>query len=100
MSKINTNKINDFDALRSVRQSDLKPAGKSESQALSGKTTFGTDKLEFSDRVAETGKFLDQLKDLPDVRAEKVESLRQQISAGTYQPTSETIADAILKDES
>ena len=100
MSKINTNKINDFDALRSVRQSDLKAAGKSETQALGSSNTFGTDKLEFSDRVAETGKFLDQLKNLPDVRGEKIESLRQQIANGEYQPTSEAIADAIMNDES
>ena len=99
MSKVNTNKTSSFEPIRTARQSDVKQAGKSETQAIGNKTAISGDKLEFSNRIAETGKFLDQLKDLPDVREEKIESLRGQIASGDFNPSSETIADAILKDE-
>lgn len=99
MSKINSNKTNGFDQVRAARQSsDVKQTGKSETQSLGNKNA-GADKLEFSGRLAETGKFLEQLKDLPDVREEKIETLREQIASGEYNPSSESIADAILKDE-
>ena len=98
MSKINTNKTNGFDPIQNIRQNDVKQTGKSEAQSL-GNKKIGEDKLEFSGRAAETGKFLDELKNLPDVRQEKVDSLREQIASGNYNPSSDEIAGAILKDE-
>ena|SRR5437868_12504418 len=100
MNKINTNKINDFDPVRASRQSDVRQAGKDESQPVENKPAVSEDKLQFSNRAAEAGKFLEQLKDLPEVREDKVETLRERISSGEYNPSSEDIADAILKDES
>lgn len=99
MSKIHTNKINDFDPVRAIRNSDVKSAGKSETGAVESKSAAGEDKLQFSGRAAEAGKLLEQLKELPDVREEKVSALRDQISSGEYQPSNEDIADAIIKDE-
>ena len=99
MSKVNNNKTNSFDPIRANRQSgDAKQTGKNEIQSAIGKLNGG-DKLEFSGRAADAGKLLEQLKNLPDARQEKIETLRGQIAAGEYDPTSETIADAILKDE-
>lgn len=103
MSKINTNKINDFEQLRASRQGDVKQAGaKAESgggRPVENKNSVSEDKLQFSSRAAEAGKLLEQMKELPDVREEKVSDLRRQISAGEYAPSAEEIADAILKDE-
>ena len=99
MSKINTNKINNFAPIRTERQGDVKSAGKSQNGSIEGKNNVGEDKLQFSDRATETGKLLDNLKELPDIREEKVSALREKIAAGEYNPSSEEIADAILKDE-
>jgi negative regulator of flagellin synthesis FlgM len=100
MSKINTNKIDNLDPIRATRSGDAKPAGKDKASSIESKNKVGEDKLEFSGRATEAGKLLDSLKELPDVREEKVNALREQIAAGEYNPTSEDIADAILKDES
>jgi anti-sigma28 factor (negative regulator of flagellin synthesis) len=40
-----------------------------------------------------------RLKALPDVRAERVASLRAQVAAGTYRPAAAEIAAAILRHE-
>jgi negative regulator of flagellin synthesis FlgM len=100
MSKINTNKTNDFEPIRTGRQTDVRQAGKNETGSVENKKIVSSnDKLQFSNRAEEAGKLLDQLKELPDIREEKVSALRQQILAGEYSPSSEDIAAAILKDE-
>lgn len=99
MSKINSNKSTDFEPLRTNRQSDVKQTKKNEILSAKDNPVVGSDKVIFSDRAAEAGKLLENLRDLPDVREAKVESLREQISAGQFNPSAETIADAILKDE-
>lgn len=99
MSKINNNKTSGFDPIQALRQSEVKSTGKSESHQVTNQTAIGKDKLEFSASAAQTGKFLEQLKNLPDVRQEKIDSLRRQISSGDYNPSSDAIADAILNDE-
>lgn len=35
---------------------------------------------------------------VPDVRAERVSSLREQISKGQYQPTSKQVTDALIRE--
>ncbi|MCW5960185.1 MAG: flagellar biosynthesis anti-sigma factor FlgM [Pyrinomonadaceae bacterium] len=100
MSKININKTADIDSIRGVRQNELSQLAKSASTKTPEKAAKSEDKLELSDRAAEVGKLVDQVKQLPDVRQEKVAELRVQIAAGEYQPTDEEIANAIIKDES
>ena len=102
MSKINTNKMNDFEQLRgAARAGDARSAGKADagSRSVENKASVSEDKLQFSSQAADAGKFFEQLKELPDVRQEKVSAFREQISAGEYAPSSEDIADAIIKDE-
>jgi negative regulator of flagellin synthesis FlgM len=99
MSKININKGNDLEAIRAARQTDIYQVAKNSSQKVENKVAVSEDKLELSERAAEVGKLVDQVKQLPDVRTEKVNDLKVQISAGEYKPTSDEIAKAILKDE-
>ena len=99
MSKIESIKNIDFEQVRAIRQVDGKQPEKPGTQPVEGKPAPGSDKLQFSNHASEVGKFLDQLKELPDVRAEKVNALREQIAAGEYKPSGTQIADAILKEE-
>lgn len=100
MSKININKTGDINALRTARQNDIRQVGKNTVQSADNKAVIGDDKLQLSNRAAEVGKLVDDVKELPDVRQGKVTELRGRIEAGEYNPSSEAIADAILKDES
>ena len=95
------NKSNEFEQLGKIRQSEIKAAGKDKTPTAAGdaKLIFGEDKLEFSTRAAEVGGLVDQLKNLPDVRQQRIDALREQIQAGDFNPSSEEIAGAILKDE-
>lgn len=99
MGKININKTADIEAIRAVRQNDLYQVNKTKTSTAEVNSSVGGDKLEFSERASEVGKLVDTLKSFPDVRTDKVNELRVQISAGEYQPTSDEIANAILKDE-
>ncbi len=94
------NKTNEFDAIRAMRQNDVKLTDKEKAAGSERKSIAGEDKLQFSNRAAEVGTLVDRLKDLPDVRHEKIDALRQQIAAGEYNPSSDEIAGAIFKDES
>lgn len=100
MSKINTNQTTDFDPIRAARQGDVKQTGNSKFGTVESKPSVGEDKLQFSGQATEAAKLLEKIKDLPDVRQEKVSALREQISAGEYSPSSDAIADAIIKEES
>lgn len=100
MSKININKTGDIQSIRGVRQNELTQLSKSGSTKSSEKIANSEDKLELSDRASEVGKLVDQVKQFPDIREEKVSELRVQIAAGEYQPTDEEIANAIIRDES
>ena len=94
------NKTNEFDQIRAARQGDVKLTDKEKAAGVERKSISGEDKLQFSNRAAEVGALVDRLKDLPDVRHEKIDALREQIAAGEYNPSSEDIAEAIFKDES
>lgn len=99
MSKINSEKMHDLEALRAARRGDVQAAGKNRTESSGAKPATGADKLELSERAGEIGKMVDQIRHLPDVREAKVSELREQIAAGEFNPTGEQIADALLKDE-
>ncbi|MEZ5425373.1 MAG: flagellar biosynthesis anti-sigma factor FlgM [Pyrinomonadaceae bacterium] len=99
MSKIIINKTNDIEAIRATQRNDVHQAGKISNQSVDQKNSVGEDKLEISGRVAEVGKLVDQIKELPDVRKEKVIEFREKITGDFYHPRNEEVAEAILKDE-
>lgn len=102
MSKININKINELDAVRPARAAEAKQTSETNKTGASdakGKVAATEDKLQFSERATEVGKLTEQVKQLPDIREDKVNALREKIAAGEFNPSSEQIAAAILKDE-
>lgn len=99
MSKINNNNTSDLDKIRAPRQTMPASAVKGKTEANDAKISLGEDKMRFSERAGEVDKLVDKLKDLPDTREAKINALREQIKAGEYDPSSEDIADAMLKEE-
>lgn len=56
----------------------------------------GPDRVEFSAQALELAKARAALAAVPDVRAEKVADLRQQVQVGDYQPPVEKLARRLL----
>jgi flagellar biosynthesis anti-sigma factor FlgM len=56
----------------------------------------GKDKAEFSERSLTLSKARNTLEALPEVRADRVESLRQEIKAGAYQVPYEKLSGKLL----
>lgn len=100
MSNININKLKNFDAIGATRETKVGKSGKTNSQNVESKIiSSGDDTVSFSNRVSEFGKLVDTLRELPDVRQDRVDALREKISLGEYNPSGEEIANAIFQDE-
>jgi negative regulator of flagellin synthesis FlgM len=98
MSKINANSINGYDSINQTRGAEGRKTTKE--TAIENKQPVSTeDKIELSGKASRIGELVDRLKELPDVRADKVSALKAKIEANEYNPTSDAIADAILKSE-
>ncbi len=54
------------------------------------------DGFDFSEKAKDFQFALEKLKNLPDVRADKVESLKKQVQAGTYNVEGRKIAEKML----
>jgi negative regulator of flagellin synthesis FlgM len=98
MNNININKTNEIEPIQTRKQSDVSLADIKKSESDAPRNVVREDKFQISDRASEVGKFVDRIKDLPDIRQEKVDVLRQQIESGEYDSSSEDIADAVLKE--
>lgn len=61
------------------------------------KTGLKSDKVEISEEAREYQLAMRALKEVPEVRTEKVETIKQEIQSGQYKPNAEQIADQILK---
>lgn len=56
------------------------------------------DTVELSGTLSEVQQLKTQLSQVPDVRANRVAALQQQIQQGTYRPGNQAIADAMMSD--
>lgn len=56
------------------------------------------DSFEISKQALEINKYRNELKNLPEVRAEKVQDIKERIKNGTYKPSAEKIAEGIIND--
>ena len=102
VGKINFDKVGDVASVQSPRQIETRKTDVRTSPDDVVKTTaaISSDRVDFSNQASKVGELVDQIKELPDVRSEKVNALKEQISSGNYNPSSEDIANAILKQES
>ena len=97
MSKINTSKPGETGAVNAARQGS---ASRTEKKSVGNAGTPAADvDLRLSSGAAAVGRLVDVMKELPDVRSERVETLRGKIAAGQFDPASDEIAAAIIKDE-
>jgi negative regulator of flagellin synthesis FlgM len=101
MVKVNNiDNLHGNDAIGAIKRGATEKAGSASEVGKSEvKATLGKDTVSVSDKSAEFGKLIDQIKQLPDVRQDRVDELKQRIAAGDYHPSAEEIADALLKDE-
>lgn len=56
----------------------------------------GQDRLEFSTESRAIQPLVDQVKQSPDIRTDKVAEISQQVESGTYNVRAEVVADAII----
>ena len=101
MGKINANKFDQVEAARTSKSGQVTQAGKKHDvDAAEQEGIQAGDRVEFSGRAAEFGRAMDVIRDLPEIRENLVQDLREKIAAGMYQPSGEEIADSIMRDES
>ncbi len=55
------------------------------------------DRLEVSDKAKDFQVAMDKIKDLPDIRKEKVERLKKEVQAGTYNVEGRRIAEKMME---
>jgi len=61
-------------------------------------STDAGDTVQLSGTLSQVQQLKAQLSSTPDVRGDRVAALRQQILQGTYQPSNEQIANAMMSD--
>lgn len=100
MAKINLDKLSNFEPVRPERQAEVKPGRNATTGPVrSSESAKETDRVDVSSRASEFGTLVRQVKELPDTRIDKVAEAQEQVNAGTFTPSADHIADAILKDE-
>jgi flagellar biosynthesis anti-sigma factor FlgM len=100
MVKVNTNDIHGNNAVHGAKTHHAGKGAPVRSVPTKDlKASLGSDTVSFSGKGAEVGKLVDQIRSLPDVRQDRVAELKAQVDGGEYDPSSDTIAAAIMKDE-
>lgn len=79
-------------------QQIMKAYGKSAPKtAKTSGLKFEEDKIEISSQAREIQVAMKALKELPDIREDKVRDIRAQIQSGSYHPTGEDVAEKLLE---
>jgi negative regulator of flagellin synthesis FlgM len=104
MNPINLNGGGEIDARRTTGRLDADRINETSTAAVSPQTTpaqaapLPSDSVKVSERASAIGELTAKAEALPDVRQERVNQLRARVESGDYQPTSDQIADALLKE--
>lgn len=78
-------------------QNVLKTYGKTVKKAeMPEKVNFSSDKVEISSAAREIQIARKALSDVPDVRTDKLDEIKQLMASGNYKPSAEDIVDKIL----
>lgn len=59
--------------------------------------SMARDKIEISDQAKDFQTAMKAFKELPEVRQEKLETLKEQIAGGDYKPSAEAVAERIME---
>src|SRR3954463_10997120 len=101
MNKIDLNIAKHVEQQRVNSNNEANRAAQAEQAAkpATSGTASEPDDIKVSERATNIGRLATRASELPDIRHEKVEALRERIQTKTYHPTASDIADAILKEE-
>jgi len=83
------------EAVQSARTADRQVATNKTAQVAPGS---GEDTVSISSTHQEVQSLTVSLQNVPEVRTDRVNSLRSQIQQGQYQPSSQKVADAIVQE--
>ena len=87
-------KINNNINIQNVARAYQKPMPKTEHKASA---VFEKDKIEISPEAKIQQAAMKALKQLPDIREDKVSDIKQQIKDGLYKPTADQIMEKMLQ---
>ena len=73
------------------------PVNRQKTPASKSVSTLRKDKVVLSPRIAEVGKYAEMAKALPDVRQDKIDSIKKQIESGTYKVSPESVAKSMIE---
>ncbi|MDX2030114.1 MAG: flagellar biosynthesis anti-sigma factor FlgM [Blastocatellia bacterium] len=98
MSQIKLNGGNDLDPRITTGRIEAERAADADAPAPGAAPSRAADSIRVSERAATIGELAARVRQLPDVRRERVEHFRAQLEAGAYRPSAEDVADALLRD--
>jgi flagellar biosynthesis anti-sigma factor FlgM len=84
------------DSVKNTRSSGAASQSASKSTGLD--PTAGEDTVSLSSTHGEVQSLTAAVANVPEVRTDRVTALQQQIGKGQYQPSSQNVADAIIKE--
>ncbi|MBO8138207.1 MAG: flagellar biosynthesis anti-sigma factor FlgM [Desulfotomaculum sp.] len=88
-------KITPFNGINPIEA--YKSQGKKNKTAHKNNKPRG-DSVELSKTARETARYRAELKNMPQIRQEKVQDIKQRIESGTYKPSAEKIAEGMIRE--
>jgi negative regulator of flagellin synthesis FlgM len=86
--------ISNFENVKDVQKKD--DVKKQQVSKQINKSEPKGDAISISSEAYDTAKKLDQLKEMPDVREEKVSALKKEVDSGTYNVAGKEVAEKIV----
>lgn len=93
--------ISSFENLKDVnKQAEVKRKQLESSKVKTNKTTNvnNSDKVDISQDAYKTNEMVNTLKEMPDIRYDKVDALKRDIDSGNYNVDGKMVADKIIRD--
>jgi flagellar biosynthesis anti-sigma factor FlgM len=91
-------RINLDQGLQPAAETDRSSTSNTQAAAPSGGYGVGDDQAELSGTQVQVGALAAQAMQLPEVRTERVQALRQAVQEGNYSPSAESVAGALLTE--
>jgi flagellar biosynthesis anti-sigma factor FlgM len=89
------NRVNDVERINPIRT----PKTGSLPPLNAARTASGSDAVRISERAETVAQLIAKANELPDIRQQRVDSLRALVTNGEFRPSAAEIADSILRDE-
>lgn len=99
MKQVDLNAISSAHTRQTQRTDAVRPSGTGSTASTNSAAKTMRDHVDVSSAAKEVGQLVERAKSLPGIRQERVDELRKLIESGQYEVSSQTIADAILRDE-